>query len=116
MRTVLSVFGVEPSRIGGTETFARELSAQLDENGWKSVLCFESEPSEEVRSFLNLPNVTLELLPNATNFNWSAVTKLAGLLKRYRPEILHLNFVGFVGTYPWLARLLSVKNIFFLCA
>ncbi len=113
MPTALSVFGVEPNRIGGTETFARELSAQLGERGWRSVLCFEVEPGDEVARFLQLPNVTLEVLPNSTNFNWSTVTKLARLVKRYRPDILHLHFVGFVGVYPWLGRILSVRKIFF---
>jgi len=41
-QTLVSVFGVEPRRIGGTEMFARELSLQLGELGWKSVLCFLS--------------------------------------------------------------------------
>jgi len=45
--TLISVFGVKPLRIGGTETFARELSAQLGERGWQSVLCFLGEPPPE---------------------------------------------------------------------
>lgn len=45
MPTLVSIFEVEPLRIGGTETFARELSCQLAERGWKSVLCFQSEPN-----------------------------------------------------------------------
>jgi glycosyltransferase involved in cell wall biosynthesis len=113
MPTVLSIFGVEPIRIGGTETFARELSDQLGSRNWKSVLCFESEPSADVSSFLSLPNVTLEVLPNSTNFNWSAAWKVAGLLRRHRPDILHLHFMGFVGVFPWLGRILSAKKIFF---
>jgi glycosyltransferase involved in cell wall biosynthesis len=113
MGTVLSVFGVEPSRIGGTETFARELSSQLGERGWKSVLCFETAPSEEVASFLDRPNVTLEVLPDLTNFTWSATQKLAGLIRRHKPDILHLHFIGFVGAVPWLARIFSVSKIFF---
>jgi hypothetical protein len=60
--TVLSVFGVEPRRVGGVETFARELSRQLGEFGCRSVLCFLTEPPEAVREFLELPNVTLEVL------------------------------------------------------
>ncbi len=59
MPTLVSIFGVEPRRIGGTETFARELSLQLGARGWQSVLCFLSEPTEEVRRFLELPNISL---------------------------------------------------------
>jgi hypothetical protein len=77
MPTVVSVFGVKPFRIGGTETFARELSLQLDKHGWKSVLCFLQEPPEEVRRFLSLPNVSLEVLENSTDLNWGAAKGLS---------------------------------------
>ena len=113
MRTVVSVFGVKPFRIGGTETFARELSLQLNDRGWKSVLCFLKPPPEEVRQFLALPNVSIEVLENSTAANWRAAKALAEILRRHKPEILHLHFTGFLGVYPWLARLLSVKKIFF---
>lgn len=113
MPTVVSVFGVKPFRIGGTETFARELSLQLQERGWDSVLCFLKEPTEDVREFLNLPNVSLEVLENSTDLNLSATKNLARIIRRFKPEILHLHFTGFLGVYPWLARLLSVKKIFF---
>ena len=113
MPTVVSVFGVEPIRIGGTETFARELSVQLGQKGWKSVLCFESKPPEDVERFLTLPNVTLEVLKDSTDFNWMATKQLASILRRHRADILHLHFTGFVGALPWLAKVLSVKKIFF---
>ncbi|HEX6649236.1 MAG TPA: glycosyltransferase family 4 protein [Pyrinomonadaceae bacterium] len=113
MPTVVSVFGVEPIRIGGTETFARELSSQLDRRGWKSVLCFTSKPPEEVANFLHLPNVTLEVLKDSTHFNCTAAKQLASILRRYQADILHLHFTGFVGILPWLAQLASVKKVFF---
>jgi glycosyltransferase involved in cell wall biosynthesis len=113
MPTVVSVFGVEPFRIGGTETFARELSLQLQQRGWQSVLCFLTEPTEDVRRFLSLPNVSLEVLPDSTNSNFSAIKYLAVIIRRYKPQILHLHFTGFLGAFPWLARMLSVEKIFF---
>ena len=113
MRTVVSVFGVKPFRIGGTETFARELSLQLHARGWKSVLCFLKAPPVDVRKFLDLPNVSVEVLEDSTNLNWRATKALAGILRRHKPEILHLHFTGFLGIYPWLARLRSVKKVFF---
>jgi glycosyltransferase involved in cell wall biosynthesis len=100
-------------RIGGTETFARELSVQLDRRGWKSVLCFESEPSADVAEFLSLPNVRLELLKNSTDFNWRATIQLASILRRYRADALHLHFTGFIGVFPWLAEISSVEKVFF---
>jgi glycosyltransferase involved in cell wall biosynthesis len=113
MQTVVSVFGVKPFRIGGTETFARELSLQLQARGWKSVLCFLKEPPEDVRRFLDLPNVSLEVLEDSTDISWSAVAALRRIIRKHQPQILHLHFTGFLGVYPWLARLLSVKKIFF---
>ena len=100
-------------RIGGTETFARELSVQLSQKGWKSVLCFETDPPADVRNFLSLPNVTIEVLKDPTDFNWPATKQLAKILRRYSADILHLHFTGFIGAYPWLAQLLSVDKVFF---
>ncbi len=113
MSSVVSVFGVEPRRIGGTETFARELSLQLGERGWESVLCFLSEPSAEVKSFLELPNVRLEVLPNSTDGGRPTRQALKQILRATQPEILHLHFVSFLNLYSWLAWTNSIKQVFF---
>ncbi len=113
MPAVVSVFGVDPLRIGGTETFARELSLQLGNAGRQSVLCFLSNPTEQVEQFLQLPNVSLEVLADSAEFNFTATRNLDRILKRYQPEVLHLHFTGFLGVYPWVARLRSVRKVFF---
>lgn len=112
-QSVVSVFGVDPQRIGGTETFARELSRQLADTGRQSVLCFLNRPAKNVESFLKLPNVSLELLADSMNFSFRATRDLAAILNRYHPEILHLHFTGFLGMYPWLARFQSVPKVYF---
>ena len=109
----MSVFGVAPRRIGGTEMFARELSLQLGAQGWKSVLCFLSEPTGEVRRFLDLPNVSFETLPDSTNGNREARRNLKRIIGKHKPEIVHLHFVSFLTLYPWIARLRSVRKVFF---
>lgn len=93
--------------------FARELSAQLGASGWRSVLCFLSEPTEEVRRFLELPNVRFEVLTNSTDGDRQARRNLAQILKKHRPDILHLHFVSFLTLYPWVARFNSVRKVFF---
>jgi glycosyltransferase involved in cell wall biosynthesis len=113
MPTLVSVFGVEPRRIGGTETFARELSLQLGERGWKSVLCFLSEPTEEVRRFLDLPNTSLGVYATTKDSSFKTGRNLAAITRGHRPEILHLHFTGFLNFYTWIARLQSVKKVFF---
>src|SRR3977135_4380261 len=113
MPKLLSVFGVKPLRIGGTETFARELSLQLGEHGWQSVLCFLSEPTAEVRRFLDLPNISFEVLAESTDGRRAARMGLARIVRQHSPEILHLHFVSFLNLYSWGARLRSVRRVFF---
>jgi glycosyltransferase involved in cell wall biosynthesis len=110
--TVLSIFGVKPFRIGSNESFAAELSRQLAGHGWTSVLCFLQSPPESVRRFLELPNVTLNVLENSVEPDIKTLIRFAGMLRRHKPRILHLHFTGFVGPYPWVARLCSVERIF----
>ena len=110
---VVSVFGVEPLRIGGTETYARELSAQLDQHGWRSVLIFVTPPPEEVRRFLNFPNITVEQLDYASGFRLGVLLKLAEILRRQQPKIVHFHYGEFLTPYPWLARLMSAEQVFF---
>ncbi len=113
MPTLVSIFGVEPKRIGGTETFARELSLQLGSRGWQSVLCFLSEPTEEVRRFLDLTNVSLGVYASAQDSGIKTGRGLTRIARRHRPEILHLHYTGFLNLYSWLVRLQSVKQVFF---
>jgi len=113
MPTLVSIFGVEPRRIGGTETFARELSLQLGARGWQSTLCFLSEPTDEVRRFLDLPNTSLAVYARANDSSFEVGRKLSEIARVEGPEILHLHYTGFLNFYSWIARLRSVKQVFF---
>jgi glycosyltransferase involved in cell wall biosynthesis len=110
---VVSVFGVNPSRIGGGEVFARALSARLAAHGWESVLCYQSLPEGEVRRFLELPNVAFDVLKDAWKFAARPALDLAAILKRHPAGILHLYFTGFLSPYPWVARCRGVGKVFF---
>ena len=110
---VVSVFGINPSRIGGAEVFARALSSRLEGQGWESVLCYESLPEGEVRRFLELPNVTFDVLKDASRFEVRPAVGLAAILKRHPADILHLYYTGFLSLYPWVARWRSVAKVFF---
>ena len=110
---VVSVFGVNPTRIGGGEVFARALSSRLAERGWESVLCYQSLPEGDVRRFLELPNVTFDVLKDAWKFAARPAGDLAAILKRHPADILHLYFTGFLSPYPWVARLRGVAKVCF---
>jgi glycosyltransferase involved in cell wall biosynthesis len=111
--TVVSVFGFDPYRIGAGEIFARELSEQLAVRGWHSVLCFLKPPPEPVRRFLELPNVSIEVVEDSWQLSARATGRLFAVLKQYRPRILHLYFTGFLSAYPWMAKLLRVQKVYF---
>lgn len=113
MPTLVSVFEVEPLRIGGTETFARELSCQLAERGWKSVLCFQTEAIGQIRRFLDLPNVSIDVYAGPADNTFKAGKGIARIIRDYRPEILHLHYFSFINPYGWIARLQSVNQVFF---
>src|ERR1700740_1750652 len=93
--------------------FARELSAQLGQQGWDSVLCFLSEPQGDVRRFLELPNVSFATLSNSTEGGRRSYLDLFRILKKHRADTLHLHFVSFLTLYPWIAKLAGVKQVFF---
>lgn len=111
--TVLSVFNLRPRRIGGIETFARELSRQLGEVGWTSALCFTEEPTAEVRDFFDLPNVCVEVITGLSKWSLKSSIELARLLAHYRPSILHLTFTSLLGPYVWLGQLYGIQQVFF---
>ena len=111
--TVVSVFGFDPYRIGAGEIFARELSEQLGERGCHSVLCFLKPPPEPVRQFLDLPNVSIEIIEDSWRVSAKATARLFAVLRKYRPRILHLYFTGFLSAYPWMAKLLRVEKVYF---
>ena len=72
MPAVVSVFGVDPLRIGGTETFAQGVVTATGRRGRQSVLCFLSKPTPQVENFLDLPNISLEVLQILPSSVWPA--------------------------------------------
>ena len=73
--TVVSVMGVNASYIGGMQIWSRELSRVLEGLGWNSVLCFATPPSEDVKAFFNLPNISFEVLDNSWELAAKPVTE-----------------------------------------
>jgi len=66
-----------------------------------------------VRRYLELPNVTLDTLPCPERVTLAGLVGLARLLRRHQPDILHLHFTGFVSPYPWMARLVGTRRVYF---
>ena len=110
--TVLSAFTLNPVRVGGIETYASELSAQLAEIGWKSVLVFLGPPSEEAKHLFALPNTRVEVVEGCGKLAWRPFRAMAKLLAEIRPRIMHLHFMDAFSGYPWLAKWYSAEQVF----
>jgi len=63
-----------------------------------------------VGRFLAAPGVSIEWLPDIDRLQWSVLRDMSGLLRKYRPEIVHMHFTAQVSPFPWLARLHSVRS------
>lgn len=111
--TVVSIFGFTPHRISSAIVYTRELSRQLAERDWKSVLCFLEMPTEPVRRFLDGPNVTFDVVQDSPRLCWVASRQVFEILRRYRPRILHLHFTSFLNPYSWMARLMGTEQVYF---
>lgn len=113
MKTVLSLYGLEPKRVGGMEALVLETTLQLAEHGWQHVAAFSGPPSPAAKEYLTHPNLTLEVVEHPWAVNGSTLSAVRALLTRYRPEVLHFLYTGFLGPYPWLAKLSGVKRVLF---
>jgi glycosyltransferase involved in cell wall biosynthesis len=113
LNTALVIFGINSRRIAGSEIYARELSRQLDEHGWHSVICFHNAVPELVRSYLALPNVSLDVVPEPWRVSWRTSREMLRVFRTYKPRIVNLQYTGFISPYAWLARLSSVEKVFF---
>jgi glycosyltransferase involved in cell wall biosynthesis len=113
LNTALIIFGINSRRIAGSEIYARELSRQLDEHGWRSVICFHNAVPELVRSYLSLPNVSLDVVPEPWGVSWRTSREMLRVFRTYKPRVVNLQYTGFMSPYAWLARLCSVEKVFF---
>jgi len=110
--TVLSLFGVQPIRVGGVECFCREQARQLAQHGWRSIAVFSSPPVPAVAEYLRELNLVIEVAPRLDEPRLECVPSVWRLLDRYTPQIVHLNFLSFLGPYPWLARIYGARQVF----
>src|SRR5262245_6785943 len=113
MPAAVSVFGLAPRKIGSQEADAREVSLQLADHGWRSGLCFNEHPPADVYDYLSVANVEIQVLPRAERASPATLVQLGRILRRSRAQLLHLHYTELVSLYPWLAKLLGVRQIYY---
>ncbi len=110
-RNVIVAFAITPNKIGGLESFCRELAEQLKPKERHLILCFEDKPSAAVRDYLLEPgNVTIETFPSQAAINLRSAARFYRLLRKYRPETILYSLGGVVRLWPLLARAHGVSR------
>jgi L-malate glycosyltransferase len=112
-RTLLYLVGIVPNKMGCVEQFMRELALELHRRGWKLALCFEGPPVGLVREALDLPNVTLAVIPEQTHGGLHQAAQFFRLVAEHRPEVVVYSFNTILRAYPWIAHALSARRVFF---
>jgi glycosyltransferase involved in cell wall biosynthesis len=112
-KKVLLLIGTGANRIGGVEVLVRETAMQLIRRGVETIAVFHSEASPEVRRFLDVPGLTLLSLPDLTDRTWHKNAGVRSLLKKYRPDIVHWQYLDALSPYPWLSWWYGAKQVFF---
>jgi glycosyltransferase involved in cell wall biosynthesis len=112
--TVALIFGVQPLRVGGVERFTKELARQLETRGVRLVAVFSGLAQGDVATYLQAKNLTLISVPGLDEAQPpQALRAVFGIVRRLRPQVLHLHFVRFIGPLPWMARLCGVRQVLF---
>ena len=111
-KSLLSIFGIEPLRIGSGESYIRELSRALDARGWNHIVGMATSLPPNVYEFLDAPNVCFEVIERPWEITRNQFRQVSAILKRHRPQILHLHYTSFLGPYPWLAKFRGVKRVY----
>jgi glycosyltransferase involved in cell wall biosynthesis len=110
---VLLLVGTGANRIGGVEILVRETALQLRDKGMETIAVFHAEPTPAVRRFFDVEGLTVKSLPDLSHNPWRNNRGLRSLLKQYRPDIVHWQFLDPLGPLPWLSWWYGAKRVFF---
>src|SRR5690242_5198945 len=108
---VLFFIGIAPTKLGGIELFAYYLAQELLPCGQNVAFCFLSEPSDEVRAVLDLPNVVLLRAADQTSFSLRGISAMWSLLRQLKPETVVYAFSGILRPLPWICKLAGAKRV-----
>lgn len=112
-KKLLLLTGTGANRIGGVEVLVRETAVQLIERGVETIAVFHTEPSPSVRSYFDVPGLTVLSLPDLTDRTWHKNAGVRSLLKKYRPDIVHWQYLDALSPYPWLSWWYGARQVFF---
>jgi len=88
----MSVLNLTPRKLGSFEEYTIALSRTLDSQGGRSVLVFNQLPPESLRPQYLEAGAILETKRFAP-FGLESARALRALIRRHRPDVVHLHFV-----------------------
>jgi len=89
----MSVLNLRPRKLGSFEEYTIALSRTLAEGGGQSVLVFKELPPDSLRPLYLDARATLETKPFSP-FGRDSAGALRSLIRRHRPDVVHLHFVN----------------------
>lgn len=93
---VMSVLNLRPRKLGSFEEYTISLSRSLTERGGQSILVFKDSPPEALRSQYMDAGALLETKPFEP-FGRKSAGALRALVRRHRPQVVHLHFVNLLS-------------------
>ncbi|MEA2062482.1 MAG: glycosyltransferase, partial [Gemmatimonadota bacterium] len=96
---------------GGAERQVSILARELAGNRWPVTVICLSEVIEPFGADLVQAGVTVLKIPRSGNYETGRVLRLAGLLRKQRPGLIH-SFLGVANIYSYLARTLAGSSRF----
>jgi glycosyltransferase involved in cell wall biosynthesis len=94
--TVMSVLNLRPRKLGSFEEYTIALSRSLTKQGGQSILVFKDSPPDALRSQYTDAGAVLDAKPFEP-FGRESAGALRALVRRYRPQVVHLHFVNLLS-------------------
>lgn len=93
---VMSVLNLRPRKLGSFEEYTISLSRSLTQQGGQSILVFKDSPPDPLRPHYADAGAILETKPFEP-FGRASASALRALLRKHRPDIVHLHFVNMLS-------------------
>jgi len=109
--SVLSLFDLDPRKVGSMEEYAAFLSQGLRDRGWRSVLVFSHAPSEPILRLFRDAGALCEVCVSRGTV--PSYGNLIRILRKYRAEVVHVHFYEYFSILPIVACLTRPRVLVF---
>lgn len=108
---ILWVVGVVPDKMGGFERTCVEFAKQASQRGVRASFVFEGEPCRALAQSLAELSADFHVIADVGVLGVTHSLRLANIVRRLRPDYVHLHFCEFYRPFYPLAALLRVPLV-----